>query len=118
MSEQDLDIVHYIDIPSSLFGKLKPRALQVFSRLIGLCSRENPYVLIDQETFGNSLGIHRETAGRWVRHLVQNEYLIFLGYQPHDRRKHYQINFAKILEENSKYPSDQEEYKKMMGYED
>lgn len=83
---------HHARVPAQLIAETeKPRALQILNHLLTLCSPQNPEVWIDQGLLGRKLGIHRDTVGRWVRHLEDVGRLAFLGFRNDGRRKRYLI---------------------------
>jgi hypothetical protein len=92
MTAATINIGHHARVPAKLIAETeKPRALQILNHLLTLCNPQNPEVWIDQQWLGNKLGIHRDTVGRWIRHLEQIGRLVFLGFRNDGRRKRYLI---------------------------
>jgi len=100
MSATAISLGHHARVPAQLVAEVsKPRAMQILTHLLTLCNPQKPEVWIDQGLVGKTLGIHRDTVGRWIRHLEDVGRLVFLGFRHDGRRKRYRINMA--VEQNS-----------------
>lgn len=90
-----VSIGHHARVPAHLIAEItEPRALQILNHLLTLCNPQKPEVWVDQQLIGTKLGVHRETIGRWIRHLVKVGRLVFLGFHYDGRRKRYLINLS------------------------
>jgi hypothetical protein len=95
MIAESINIGHHARVPAQLIAEVtKPRALQILNHLLTLCNPQKPEVWIDQQLVGKKLGVHRETAGYWIRYLERLGRLVCLGFHHDGRRKRYLINLA------------------------
>jgi hypothetical protein len=95
MFAETINIGHHARVPAQLIAEVtQPRALQILNHLLTLCNPQKPEVWVDQQLIGKKLGVHRETAGRWIRHLERVGRLICLGFHHDGRRKRYLINLV------------------------
>lgn len=110
MSAIALSMGRHARVPAQLIEEVtKPRAIQILTHLLTVCNPQRPEVWVDQGLLGSKLGIHRDTVGKWIRHLENIGRLVFIGFRADGRRKRYQIILQQELpaEEPLKLTSDE-----------
>ena len=97
---------HYAQVPVELITDLrKGTALRIVAHLLSLCNLKDPVFWVDQRLVGQKLGIHRDSVGRWIRYLVKNGYLEFLGFTGYGGRKRYRLKLSAEKPKEPKLPN-------------
>jgi biotin operon repressor len=105
MSAVAINYGHHARVPAEMIAQvLKPRALQILNLLLTLCNPQKPEVWVSQSFIGKKLGIHRDTAGKWIRELEKQGRLSFIGLFKDGRHKKYKIVMHEQADENLTKP--------------